>query len=42
MEFVAVPLFVVGMLAVKGVALFAIAYFGARLAIRHERAGAGR
>ena len=28
---------VLGMLAVKGLALFAIVYGGARLAIRHER-----
>jgi hypothetical protein len=32
-------LFVLAMLAVRGAALFAIVYFGARLAIRHERGG---
>jgi hypothetical protein len=37
MEQLGISLMIVGMLAIKGIALFAIAYFGARLAIRHER-----
>jgi len=32
---------VLGMLLMQGVALTAIVYVGARLAIRHERAAAG-
>ena len=32
-----IPLMVVLGLAIKGLALFAIVYVGARLAIRHER-----
>ena len=38
MENVAVTGIVLGMLAIKGLALLAIVYVGARLAIRHERA----
>jgi hypothetical protein len=37
MEQIAVGAFVLGVLAVKGLAILALAYFGARLAIRHER-----
>lgn len=33
----AIGLAALGMLAVQGAAMFAIVYFGARLAIRHER-----
>ena len=32
-----IGIFVVGSLLLKGIAIFAIVYFGARLAIRHER-----
>lgn len=37
MEQVTIAAFVLGMLAVKGLAILALAYLGARLAIRHER-----
>jgi hypothetical protein len=37
MDVVAVPLFVLLMLAIKGTVAFAIVYGAARLAIRHER-----
>ena len=37
MESATVTLFVLGTLALKGATLFAIVYFGTRLAIRHER-----
>jgi hypothetical protein len=37
MEFLTVTIFAVLLLALKGLAWFAIVYFGARLAIRHER-----
>ena len=37
MELVAVPLFVLATLAIKGLVAFAIVYAAARLAIRHER-----
>ena len=37
MENVAITGIVLGTLAIKGLAAFAIVYFGARLAIRHER-----
>jgi len=37
MENVAITGLVLGMLAIKGVAAFAIVYIGARLAIRRER-----
>jgi hypothetical protein len=33
----AIGIFVLGSLLLKGIAIFAIVYFGARLAIRHER-----
>ena len=33
----AIGIFVVGSLLLKGIAIFAIVYLGARLAIRHER-----
>jgi len=36
-EFAAVGMVVLASLAVKGVAIFALVYLGARLAIRHER-----
>ena len=37
MENVAISLAVLTSLAMQGAAIFAIVYFGARLAIRHER-----
>jgi hypothetical protein len=37
MEQLVVGLWALGMLAIEGAALFAIVYFSARLAIRHER-----
>ncbi len=37
MEQITVAAFVLGALAVKGLAIVALAYVGARLAIRHER-----
>lgn len=37
MEQITVAAFVLGILAVKGLAILALAYAGARLAIRHER-----
>ena len=37
MDVAVVGMFVIGSLVRKGVAIFALAYFGARLAIRHER-----
>jgi hypothetical protein len=33
----AIGIFVLGSLLLKAIAIFAIVYFGARLAIRHER-----
>ena len=37
MDLAMVGMFVIGSLVLKGVAIFALVYFGARLAIRHER-----
>ena len=37
MDYVPMALFALTGLAVQGLAMFAIVYFGARLAIRHER-----
>ena len=37
MEQVTIAAMVLGILAVKGLAILALAYIGARLAIRHER-----
>jgi len=37
MEQITVAAFVLGVLAVKGLAILVLVYFGARLAIRHER-----
>jgi hypothetical protein len=37
MEYLGITLFALTMLAVQGACIFAIVYFGARLAIRHER-----
>jgi hypothetical protein len=36
-DFLAVGAIVLGSLLVRGIAIFAIVYFGTRLAIRHER-----
>jgi hypothetical protein len=37
MEQITIGAFVLGILAIKGAAILALAYVGARLAIRHER-----
>ncbi|HMJ82045.1 MAG TPA: hypothetical protein VK504_02695 [Vicinamibacterales bacterium] len=37
MDWIAVTLFGLAMLMLQGVGIFAIVYFAARLAIRHER-----
>ena len=39
-EFTVITLFVLVSLALKGAAILALAYLGARLAIRHERGSA--
>ena len=41
MEEFGLVIFVLGSLLLKGIAIFALVYFGTRLAIRHERRAGG-